>query len=149
MKKMVKRKKRLTQNEKNLICRYLIWCYKTTKEELDKVDRYFTQLEADRFILQQLYSQTDMKSKNADQNYIKSINQFQAYMKKKHGNVLKRKFKDTKNSRLTSEYFYLRNRFCAIEKAIKHFLGAKELGRICLLYEQEMTQRILNAKEHA
>ena len=31
------KKRQFTQNEKNLIRRYLVWCYKTTKEELDKI----------------------------------------------------------------------------------------------------------------
>jgi len=48
--------------EKNLLRRYLIWCYKTTKEELDKVDRYFTQDVADAYILKCLRSGKDYRS---------------------------------------------------------------------------------------
>jgi len=36
----------------------------------------------------------------------------------------------------------------AIEKTIKYFLGDKELEKINHLYEQEMTKRILEAREH-
>lgn len=41
-------------NTKKLKTRYLVWLYKTTKERLDRIDRKFTQLEVDRFILREL-----------------------------------------------------------------------------------------------
>jgi len=41
-------------DQKNLIRSYLVWCYKTTKEDLDKIDRYFTQNHVDNFILSRL-----------------------------------------------------------------------------------------------
>lgn len=142
------RKGQLTQNEKNLIRRYLIWCYKTVKEELDKVDRYFTQLEADEFVLKQLKMTKEYKFSSGNQAYKDSVDQFKVYMKKKETNVLQKKFKDSKRRVLNPEYQYYHYRFIAIEKAIRHFLGAKELDNICLLYEKEMISRILQAREH-
>lgn len=35
-------------SEKSLTKRYLFWLYKTTRDELDRIDRKFTQLEVDR-----------------------------------------------------------------------------------------------------
>jgi len=142
------RKAKLTHKEKKLLRRYLIWCYKTTKEELDKVDRYFTQLIADDFILKQLKGTKDYKSSAGNKGYKNLVDQFKAYMNTKEVNVLKQKFKDRKHVKLNSGYQYLRCRFIAIEKTIVHFLGAQELNKICLLYEQEMTGRILEAREH-
>ena len=42
----------------NLKKRYLIWLYKETKEALDRVDRKFTQIEIDKFILEELQKAT-------------------------------------------------------------------------------------------
>jgi len=138
----------LTQNEKNLLRRYLVWCYKTTKEELDKIDRYFTQIKVDDFVLKQLKKAGKYNVSTGDRAYRDLIGQFQAYMKKKEANVLKRKFKGGRRPKVNTDYQYLQNRFKAIEKAICYFLGAKELKNICSLYEQEMTRRILEAREH-
>ena len=133
---------RFTQKEKDLIQRYLIWCYKTTKESLDRIDRYFTQLEVDRFILRELRSREN--SSGCD----KLIGDFQKYMQDKEENVLPKKFLDQKSKTLQPDYQYLYQRFVAVEKAIDHFLGRKELQNIRYLYEQEMTRRILESKEH-
>jgi hypothetical protein len=142
------RKGKLTQKEKNLLRRYLVWCYKTTKEELDKVDRYFTQLIADDHILRQLKGTKEYKFPAGDKDYKDLVDQFKAYMNKKESDALKKKFKDSGHKQLNPDYQYLSNRFAAIEKTIIHFLGAKELDSICRLYEQEMTGRIIGAREH-
>ena len=63
-------------------------------------------------------------------------------------NVDKKKFKDIKNKILDENYRYLQGRFLAIRKAIGYFLGKKELARINSQYEEEMTRRILEAREH-
>ena len=141
------RKAKLTLKEKKLLRRYLVWCYKTTKEELDKIDRYFTQLIADNFTLKQLQGTTGYKS-SGDRDYKNLVDQFKIYMDKKESSVLKKKFKDRKRMQLNPDYQYLRDRLSAIEKTIKNFLGVKELTKIDLLYEQEMTRRILEAREH-
>lgn len=67
------------KEKRRLIRRYLIWCYKTTREEFDG---------------------------------------------------------------------YLKNRLEAVEKAIEHFLGKDDLNNIQMLYENEMTNRILQARGH-
>lgn len=135
-------------NKKRLTRRYLIWCYKTTKESLDRIDRYFTQLEVDQFILQQLNNQLKQKSKSATQEYKQLINEFEAYMLAKRENVLKQKFLDARHQQLQPPYQYLQQRFKAIEKAIVTFLGKAELKKIADLYEGEMTTRIMQAREH-
>lgn len=142
------RKKGFTENETNLIRRYLMWCYKTTKEELDKVDRYFTQIKVDDFVWRQLRESKNYKSVSGNKSYQDLVDQFQAYMHNKEDNALKKKFQDGQGGLLTSDYQYLQHRFTAIEEAIHHFLGDKELKEIGRLYEQEMTRRILGAREH-
>ncbi len=134
---------KITPNERNLIKRYLIWCYKTTKEDLDRIDRYYTQLQVDHFILDKISKQ------KGDEAYQKRVKDFEQYMFTKKDNVDQKKFKDINQQTLNADYLYLKNRFAAIEEAIGHFLGNKELKDIAELYEKEMTRRILEAKEHS
>lgn len=139
------KKTKLTSNERNLTRRYLIWCYKTTKEELDKVDRYYTQLNVDRFVLEKL-----RRNKAAgNKEFLALVDDFSDYMEKKKANVDKKKFTDTQCQALDKDYLYLNHRFFAIEQAIVHFLGRSELKNIADLYEAEMSQRILSAREHS
>lgn len=139
---------RLNKNEKKLIRRYLIWCYKTVKEDLDRVDRYFTQLKADDFVLKHLKKGKEYKHSASTKAYKDLVDQFQVYMKTKEDNVLKKKYINGGTAELNPDYQYTRNRYTAVEEAIKHFLGDKELEEISDLYEKEMTRRILEAREH-
>jgi len=139
---------KLTKKEKNLIRRYFIWCYKTTKEEVDKVDRYFTQLKADTFVLLQLRKMKEYRLSADKSAYKKMVDQFQAYMTNKEANALKKKYKNLQHTELNPGYQYLKNRLLAIEKAIVHYLGVNELNKICRIYEEEMTNRILQTREH-
>lgn len=138
----------LTTNQKNLIRRYLIWCYKTTKEELDRIDRYATQNMVDTVLLKKLRNGLRFKKASADDSYRALIIQFQEYMQKKLENADQKKFVDGFQKDLKPEYQYLLDRCRVIEETIRYFLGKKELAHICSLYEQEMIQRILQAKEH-
>ena len=139
---------KLNLNEKRLTRRYLVWCYKTTKEELDRVDRYFTQLEVDQFILDELTRSNNFKSSKSSAAYKSQVDEFRKYMSAKKENVLKQKYADTKYTVIHPHYQYLQHRFKAIEKAISRFLGKKALEEIAELYEGEMTKRILEAREH-
>lgn len=124
---------------KNLKKRYLVWFYKTAKEALDKVERKFTQVEVDRFILKEL--------KKADKyNMLGSFtSKFADYIQKKEEDGLSLKFEDKK---IKTEYLFLVLRLQVIEKAIVKELGKKGLEEIKLLYEIEMTERILRSTEH-
>ena len=139
------KKSRLTANEKNLIRRYLVWCYKTTKEELDRIDRKFTQLEVDHFILKGL-EQLPGSQRSAMQKYTE---EFKAYIAQKKEAASVEKFNDSTQTQYPPKYLYLQSRFQAIEKAIQHFLGKTELNKIESFYEEEMTRRILTAREHS
>lgn len=139
--------KRISASEKDLMKRYLMWCYKTTKEELDKIDRYFTQLKIDDFMLDDLVKTKEYQS-GADKDFQKKVDDFEKYMCAKETRVLSQKFKNVKTEEVDAEYLYLKKRFESIEKAICHFLGKPQLEVIKDLYEEEMTMRILEAREH-
>ncbi|MDD5568445.1 MAG: hypothetical protein PHY88_04505 [Candidatus Omnitrophica bacterium] len=124
---------------KNLKKRYLIWFYKTTKEALDKIERKFSQVDIDRFILKEL--QDSDKNKAVEP----LITRFEAYIQKKEADGLSLKFE---NKKIKPDYLFLSWKLEAIEKAIVKELGKKGLEEIKLLYEVEMIERILRSVEH-
>jgi hypothetical protein len=136
---------KLSKSNQLLTKRYLIWCYKTTKEDLDRIDRYYTQLKIDQFVLDQLVGEKIYRS---DDEYQKLVKNFEEYMFKKKDNVDAKKFRDITKNILDPNYIYLQKRFVALEEAIKKFLGESELKKIETSYEEEMTRRIWEARDH-
>ena len=139
MKKTRFLKKKMTPAEKNLIRRYLLWCYKTTKEGLDRIDRKFTQLAVDYRLLETLLKKRAPSGK---------MEAFRKYIAQKEKEAGKLKYEDNAKGRLTADYQYLQCRLEAVEESIVFFLGKQELGTVESLYEKEMTRRILEAREH-
>ncbi|MDD5196895.1 MAG: hypothetical protein WC937_04905 [Candidatus Omnitrophota bacterium] len=127
------------QDSRNLKKRYLIWFYKTTKEALDKIERKFTQSDIDRFILKEL------KKADKEKTIEPFIAQFEDYIHKKEQDGFNLKFE---NKKPKAHYVFLVLKLQAIEKAIARELGKKALEEIKLLYEIEMTERILRSTEH-
>ena len=138
---------KLSSNDRRLVKRYLTWCYKTTKEDLDRIERYYTQIQVDHFVLDQLVKTPSFK--NVGEFYQKLVMDFEQYITTKKNNVDQKKYKDVAKEILDENYLYLRNRFAAIEEAIVRFLGQKALKEITQEYESEMTRRILEAREHS
>ena len=120
----------------NLKKRYLIWLYKETKEALDRVDRKFTQIDIDKFILEEL-----QKSTIADKKF---LDEFIIYVNNKEQDCQKIKSVDTD---LNSEHQFFSLKLHAIEKSIVNELGAEGLEEIKNLYHQEMVDRILRSTE--
>ncbi len=133
-----------TGSQRNLIRRYLLWCYKTTKEDLDRIDRYFTQALVDRRLLDLL-----LKNKETNPACQKKVEDFQNYMDIKEKKALDKKYFNSKRKTLQPDYWYLQTRLKAIEQVIVESLGKKELKAIQTLYEDEMTRRIVQATEHS
>lgn len=136
----------LTQKERDLVRRYLVWCYKTTKEELDRIDRCFTQAVVDDYLMERLKSLPEYKDRGT--SFYKSVEDFVQYAREKKARAEGKKFADPAQATLHPDYQYIKARFTAIERAICHFFDQKELERIAALYEEEMTERILKAREH-
>lgn len=127
------------QDIKNLKKRYLIWLYKTTKEAFDRIERKFTQLDIDKFILKEL-NKLD-KTKRTQ----KFIDEFKAYIKNKEKDGIGLKYE---GSQIKPDYYFLSLKLKAIEKTIIKELGKNTLKQIKSLYEKEMTERILRSTEH-
>lgn len=138
--------KKIPTTEYCLIKRYLIWCYKTTREELDRIERYFTQNQVDDYILAELIKSEEFQSASGDTDYKKSVQAFEEYKINKFQRAREKKFGE--GEELTADYLYLSKRLAAIESAAVHFLGEKEYQQIVEMYEQEMTRRIMAAREH-
>lgn len=135
-----------TTAEKNLIKRYLLWCYKTTKEDLDRIDRRFTQVQVDRYILGKMsFGKT---AGDVPVEYSKLFNDFKVYIEKKEADGLSHKFIKSNRKDLLPGYKYLQDRLSAIEKAVQYFLGVRALADFNAQYENEMTRRILESREH-
>ncbi len=123
----------------NLKKRYLIWLYKTTKEALDRIERKFTQLEIDRFLLNEL-------SKHGKEKKVrKFIAEFAEYIKNKEKDALTLKYE---NNGVKSDYHFLVLKLKAVEDALVREFDKKTLKTIKSLYEKEMVERILKNTEH-
>ena len=133
----MKKRSKLSLEHKNLIRRYLLWAYKSTKEAYERIERKTTQLQVDEFILDHL---------TRNKSGIPST--FKAYVADKRRDELKLKYVDGSRKALHPQYLYLKNRLLAIEAAIRYFLGDKELKRIAKLFEEEFTRRILESRDH-
>ena len=138
----------MKKNNKHLIRRYLLWCYKMTKEELERIDRKFTQLAVDSFVLREFEKNLKSLKGRSREDFAKKINEFKDYMATKEQNANGEKFQDLSTKQLKPHYFYLTQRLSAIEKSIVSFLGRSELKKIQELYDQEMIHRILESREH-
>jgi len=132
---------------KNLTRRYLLWAYKTTKESFERIERKTTQLIVDEYI-QRSVNKAAKPSGSSKAAYAALVKEFDVYIANKLKDETKQKFADDKRQALHPQYLYLKNRLAAIEQAIKHFLGPKELKKIEALFEAEFTERILKAREH-
>ena len=133
----------LPKTEINLKKRYLIWLYKTIKEPLDRIDRKFTQLDIDKKIFKSL-KVIKIKDKTTWQ---KLLDEFKDYIQKKERDGLSLKHIDS-SGKLNVDYLFLKNKLRIVEQLIYQMFGKKELQRIRFLYEQEMTRRILEEREH-
>jgi hypothetical protein len=130
---------------KNLKFRYLLWLYKTTKEEFDRIERKFTQIGTDKKIMRDMrenFNSKDLKKKNEARKLLKD---FKEYIDKKEKAGRELKFDGRK---LKPEYYHLSLKLEAIEKVIVGELGHRGLKEIRTLYEHEMRRRIIEAQDH-
>ncbi len=133
-------------DHKNLKTRYLIWLYKNAKEELDRIDRKFTQLEIDNFLFKRLSDSLKNQPVNQKKSYQKQLKAFLAYISDKENAAQQAKFNQKGFPRV--EYQFLRVKLSAIEETIKKLLGESWLNKVRLLYHQEMIRRILQERQH-
>ncbi len=103
-------------DQRSLYKRYLFWLYKTTKGELDKVDRKFTQLDIDRKI---------EKALNAKKGISAQLKEWKEYIISKESEALKSKF--SSDGSLDPGYRFLCLKLEAVEAITKKMFGARTL----------------------
>jgi len=134
------------QDFKNLKKRYFIWLYKSTKEDFDKYERKFTQIDIDNDILTEmenaLLGSYLPHEKDALQ---KHIDDFQRYIQTKEKACSELR---DQHKKINPDFIFSEIKLNAVEKIIIKELGRKGLEEIRSLYEEEMTQRILKSTEH-
>lgn len=123
---------------KGLHKRYLLWLYKTTQEQVDKVERKFSQLEIDEILLEQ------MKKLDKEKKLDTFIDEFQVYIDNKKKKGLELKFDGLE---IRPDFQFLLNKLKAIETVIVKEFGEAGLQEIKCAYEEEMTGRILAERE--
>jgi hypothetical protein len=127
------------QDEKNLTRRYLTWLYKTTREAFDRVERKFTQTAVDKAILSRLEKEG---SSGKIENLIEDWKQ---YVRRKEHEGLDLKFD---GAEVRPEHRFNELKLEAIEEIILAEFGEKGLAEIKEMYEREMTERIMHARDH-
>jgi len=134
-----------TQETRNLKYRYLLWLYKTVKEEMDRIDRKFTQVEVDREIEKHI-SRNARLSQIGDSDKFRELQAaWKGYVDKKQADGKSLKYDGKK---IKAEYYFTKTKMEAVEKIIKRMFGDKVLKEIKTAYEEEMCKRILESREH-
>ena len=87
---------------RNLKFRYLLWLYKTSREEIDRIERKFTQLDIDKAIIEDIKRKIKPQPKSKLKKYLEA---FKQYVDKKEKDGRHAKYKDKKN--LKDNYHFL------------------------------------------
>jgi len=130
---------------KNLKFRYLLWLYKMAKDDFDRIERKFTQLEIDKQMLAYFTHSMDFVKVKDRKTLNKLLHDFRAYVAKKEKDGKSLKFD---HGRLKPDYYFLMLKLEAVEKIILEECGQKALKKIKALYEDQMQKRILESTEH-
>ncbi len=134
--------------EHELYRRYLLWAYKTTRESLERIERKTTQLVIDDYLRKRI-GQKKITLKGKDRrSYEGYLAEFDQYIAAKRADEKKLKYAADSSTELNPQYLFLCHRLEAIESAIVHFLGKKELNHTVKLFNAEFTRRILESRDH-
>lgn len=120
--------------------RYLFWLYKTTKDELDKIERKFTQLAIDREIAGILKKKAQNLSPALKAVLEPFTRGWEEYIFQKESDARKLKF--AKDGSLDANYLFLRLKLQAIERVTQKYCGTKGLARFKSFYEEAAMKRI-------
>jgi len=124
--------------------RYLLWLYKTTREQTERIERKFTQLDIDKKILERLEAQQGTEDAASVQGHIQ---EWRCYIAQKHKDGIAAVYTKEDGPR-RGDYLFLKYKLQAIEESIQELFGAKELKRMKQMFDDEMVKRILGEREH-
>lgn len=113
--------------------RYLLWLYKTTKDEFDKIERKFTQIGIDRDL---------QKAMAKGGPHLKPfLDEWKVYIFEKESSL--QKLVINADGSYDAKYLFLRLKIEAVEKVILRRFGKKTLKSFKRLYEDSCIKRIL------
>ena len=136
------RKHRLSRAASHgLTRRYLLWMYKTTKDELDRIDRKFTQLDVDRFIADYFFKFSDRLNKESRDALSPFFREWDEYIETKERDAEELKYVGPEE--LEAHYAFLHLKHQAILSAVRRFLGSKSIQEFQRLYEAKAIENIL------
>lgn len=128
------------EDKKSLYKRYLFWLYKTTKDELDKIDRKFTQLEVDKRLEKILTRKAGTWGRRTKEGILPFLKEWQEYIFAKESDAQKLRFSE--DGHVNPGYLFLYLKLEAIKDIIKATLGKKGLLEFKRLYEESAMKRI-------
>ena len=129
------------EDKKSLFKRYLWWLYKTTKEELDKIERKFTQLEIDRQLEVLLLKKIKGEDAWLRDGLGPYIEEWKKYIAAKETDAHSLKF--TPKNELNFNYIFLLLKLEAISEIIKARFGCRLLREMKRFCEKSAIKRIL------
>lgn len=120
--------------------RYLLWFYKATKDEVDKIERKFTQLEMDREIEKLLEKEAKLLGAATSQGVAPHLKAWREYVFEKESEAQKLKFSD--DGRIQPEYLFLHLKLKAVERVTTARFGRKTLCEFKKICETAAVKRI-------
>lgn len=129
------------EDQNSLSKRYLLWLYKMTRDEADKIERKFTQLDIDREVEKFLKKKTGGLKSSLKAGMSPFMEEWKEYIFAKESDAQKLKF--TEEGQPDPKYIFLRLKLEAIESVMKASFGATFFKEARKLYEDSCIQRIL------
>lgn len=125
----------------SLTQRYLFWLYKTTRDQTDKIDRKFTQLEVDKEIQKILEKKVNSLKKASQKSLNTFLKEWKEYIFAKQSDA--QKLKVNEEGGFSDEYLFLHLKLAAITQIIKDRFGLAALKKFKALYEECAFKAIL------
>lgn len=122
--------------------RYLLWLYKTTKEELDKIERKFTQLEIDREIEKLLEKEAKLLGAATREGVAPHLKAWREYVFEKESEAQKLKFGD--DGQPQPEYLFLHLKLKVVERVATARFGRKAFHEFKEICEAAAVHRIVD-----
>lgn len=141
MVKTIKKLSYAADDRYSLYKRYLFWLYKMTRDELDRIERKFTQLEIDEEITRFFDRVLTGLSGALSQEVGGLVDEWKRYVAQKAADASR--LKHGRTGAPKPEILLLHMKLAAVEKLADSYLGKKALKDFRRLYEDAAMQRIL------
>jgi hypothetical protein len=121
--------------------RYLFWLYKTTKDELDRIDRKFTQLDIDREMLD-VFRRRAVDARDTVKGGVDAfVREWQEYVAGKEADARKLRFDE--DGHIMASYYFLHLKLKTVLRIVRRRFGARTVGDFKRLYEEASMRLIV------